>query len=151
MKTQMHTTHHRLMALAMAIAMALTLSVSALASDSRPWNADNTRIVFSISQVDKVYSATVKGPAKANKTELSMVLYEKGALGYKKVDSASASASKNTCTKTVSCAFKSGKTYKLEVTGKAYVSGAWDTVSDSVVKTICPPGRAAKRVRPMKK
>ena len=132
----MHTNHRRLLALAVAIAMALTLSVSAFALDVRPWNADNTRIVFSISKVDKVYSATVKGPAKANKTELSMVLYEKGALGYKQVDSASASASKSTCTKTVSYAFKSGKTYKLEVTGKAYVNGVWDTVSDSVVQSL---------------
>ena len=38
MKTQMHTTHHRLIALAMAIAMALTLSVSALASANEPYN-----------------------------------------------------------------------------------------------------------------
>ena len=134
MKTQMHTTHHRLIALAMAIAMALTLSVSALASDSRPWNTDNTSITARISQTQ--YSATVTGPKEATKTELSLVLYEKGILGYKQVDSASASANSVRCTKNVSYAFKSGKTYKLEVTGKAYVSGAWDTVSDSVVKTI---------------
>lgn len=134
MKTQMHTIHHRLMALAMAIAMALTLSVSALASDSRPWNTDNTSITARISQ--EKYYGTVTGPKEATKTELNLVLYEKGILGYKQVDSASASASKNTCTKSVGYAFKSGKTYKLEVTGKAYVSGAWDTVNDSVVKTI---------------
>ena len=80
MKTQMHTTHHRLIALAMAIAMALTL-------------------------------------------------YEKGLLGYKEVDSASASANSRTCSKTVSYAFKDGKSYKLTVTGSAYVDGQWDTVT----------------------
>ncbi len=134
MKTQMHTNHRRLLALAMAIAMALTLSVSAFASDIRPWNVDNTSVMARISQ--EKYYGTVTGPKEATKAELSMVLYEKGVLGYKQVDSTSASASKRTCTKTVSYAFKSGKTYKLEVTGKAYVNGAWDTVSDSVVQSL---------------
>ena len=134
MKTQMHTNHRRLLALAMAIAMALTLSVSAFASDIRPWNVDNTSVIARISQTQ--YSATVTGAKGATKTEVSLVLYEKGGLGYKQVDSANASANSGRCTKNVSYAFKSGKTYKLEVTGKAYVNGVWDTVSDSVVQSL---------------
>ena len=127
MKTQMHTTHHRLIALAMAIAMALTLSVSAFASDSQAWNVGTTKVSGSVSYAKQVYNATVTGPVGTTKTELSMTLYEKGIFGYTEVDSASATA--NTCAKSVSYAIKSGKSYKLTVTGKAYVDGKWDTVT----------------------
>ena len=119
----------RALALAMAIAMALTLSVSAFASDSQTWNAGSTNVTGYISQIDEIYSATVTGPTGTTKTKLSMTLYEKGVLGYKEVDSASASASTDKCKKTVSYAIKDGKSYKLTVTGQAYVNGKWDTVT----------------------
>ena len=128
MKTQMHTTHHRLIALAMAIAMALTLSVSALASANEPYNVDTTKLAGSFSSSAQTYSATVSGPM-GTKTKIELTLYEKGLLGYKEVDSASASANSRTCSKTVSYAFKDGKSYKLTVTGSAYVDGQWDTVT----------------------
>ena len=54
MKTQMHTTHHRLIALAMAIAMALTLSVSALASATEPYNVDTTKLAGSFRRVHRL-------------------------------------------------------------------------------------------------
>ena len=63
------------------------------------------------------------------KTKIELTLYEKGLLGYKEVDSANASANSRTCSKTVSYAFKDGKSYKLTVTGSAYVDGQWDTVT----------------------
>ena len=129
MKTQMHTTHHRLIALAMAIAMALTLSVSALASANEPYNVDTTKLAGSFSSSAQTYSATVSGPMGTIKTKIELTLYEKGLLGYKEVDSASASANSRTCSKTVSYAFKDGKSYKLTVTGSAYVDGQWDTVT----------------------
>ena len=129
MKTQMHTTHHRLIALAMAIAMALTLSVSALASANEPYNVDTTKLAGSFSSSAQTYSATVGGPMGTTKTKIELTLYEKGLLGYKEVDSASASANSRTCNKTVSYAFKDGKSYKLTVTGSAYVDGQWDTVT----------------------
>ena len=119
MKTQMHTTHHRLIALAMAIAMALTLSVSALASANEPYNVDTTKLAGSFSSSAQTYSATVSGPMGTTKTKIELTLYEKGLLGYKEVDSASASANSRTCSKTVSYAFKDGKSYKLTVTGSA--------------------------------
>ena len=129
MKTQMHTTHHRLIALAMEIAMALTLSVSALASANEPYNVDTTKLAGSFSSSAQTYSATVSGPMGTTKTKIELTLYEKGLLGYKEVDSASASANSRTCSKTVSYAFKDGKSYKLTVTGSAYVDGQWDTVT----------------------
>ena len=129
MKTQMHTTHHRLIALDMAIAMALTLSVSALASANEPYNVDTTKLAGSFSSSAQTYSATVSGPMGTTKTKIELTLYEKGLLGYKEVDSASASANSRTCSKTVSYAFKDGKSYKLTVTGSAYVDGQWDTVT----------------------
>ena len=129
MKTQMHTTHHRLIALAMTIAMALTLSVSALASANEPYNVDTTKLAGSFSSSAQTYSATVSGPMGTTKTKIELTLYEKGLLGYKEVDSASASANSRTCSKTVSYAFKDGKSYKLTVTGSAYVDGQWDTVT----------------------
>ena len=129
MKTQMHTTHHRLIALARAIAMALTLSVSALASANEPYNVDTTKLAGSFSSSAQTYSATVSGPMGTTKTKIELTLYEKGLLGYKEVDSASASANSRTCSKTVSYAFKDGKSYKLTVTGSAYVDGQWDTVT----------------------
>ena len=129
MKTQMHTTHHRLIALAMAIAMALTLSVSALASANEPYNVDTTKLAGSFSSSAQTYSATVSGPMGTTKTKIELTLYEKGLLGYKEVDSASARANSRTCSKTVSYAFKDGKSYKLTVTGSAYVDGQWDTVT----------------------
>ncbi len=58
-----------------------------------------------------------------------MTLYEKGLFGYKKVDSASASANSNICSKTVRYDFKDNKQYKLTVAGSAYVNGSWDTVT----------------------
>ena len=119
----------RALALAMAIAMALTFSVIAFASDSHTWNAGSTNVTGYISQIDEIYSATVTGPTGTTKTKLSMTLYEKGVLGYKEVDSASASASTDKCKKTVSYAIKDGKSYKLTVTGQAYVNGKWDTVT----------------------
>mgnify|MGYP001026213504 CR=1 FL=1 len=96
MKTQMHTTHHRLIALAMAIAMALTLSVSALASANEPYNVDTTKLAGSFSSSAQTYSATVSGPMGTTKTKIELTLYEKGLLGYKEVDSASASANSRT-------------------------------------------------------
>ena len=129
MKTQMHTTHHRLIALAMAIAMVLTLSVSALASANEPYNVDTTKLAGSFSSSAQTYSATVSGPMGTTNTKIELTLYEKGLLGYKEVDSANASANSRTCSKTVSYAFKDGKSYKLTVTGSAYVDGQWDTVT----------------------
>ena len=78
MKTQMHTTHHRLIALAMAIAMALTLSVSALASANEPYNVDTTKLAGSFSSSAQTYSATVSGPMGTTKTKIELTLYEKG-------------------------------------------------------------------------
>ena len=125
----MHTTHHRLIALAMAIARALTLSVSALASANEPYNVDTTKLAGSFSSSAQTYSATVSGPMGTTKTKIELTLYEKGLLGYKEVDSTNASANSRTCSKTVSYAFKDGKSYKLTVTGSAYVDGQWDTVT----------------------
>lgn len=116
----------RILALAMAIAMALTMTVSAFASAAQPYNLDTTKLSGRISQADQMYTATVNGPVGTTKTELDMVLYEKGLFGYKEVDSASASANKNKCTKTVSYEIKSGKDYKLTVTGRSYANGQWD-------------------------
>ena len=82
------------------------------------------------------YYGSISGPKEVTKTSVSMILYEKGVLGYKQVDSATASANSNTCSKSVNYSFKSGKTYKLEITGKAYSNGSWDTLTDSVVKTF---------------
>ena len=119
----------RVWALAMVIAIALTLSVSAFASDMQPWNVGSTNVTGYISESTQKYSGTVVGPTGTTKTELDMTLYEKGLLGYKEVDSASVSASGMRCSKNVSYAIKSGKSYKLTVTGKAYVDGKWDTVT----------------------
>ena len=119
----------RALALAMAIAMALTLSVSALASANEPYNVDTTKLAGSFSSSAQTYLATVSGPMGTTKTKIERTLYEKGLLGYKEVDSASASANSRTCSKTVSYAFKDGKSYKLTVTGSAYVDGQWDTVT----------------------
>ena len=119
----------RALALAMAIAMALTLSVSAFASDSQAGNVGPPKVSGSVSYAKQVYNATVTGPVGTTKTELSMTLYEKGIFGYTEVDSASATANDRTCAKSVSYAIKSGKSYKLTVTGKAYVDGKWDTVT----------------------
>lgn len=119
----------RILAMAMAIAMALTLTVSAFAINTQPYNLDTTKLSAQFLTETKAYTATVTGPTTTTKTELDMVLYEKTLLGYKEVDSASASANKNKCTKTVSYAFKSGKSYKLTVTGRAYIDGQWDEVT----------------------
>ena len=119
----------RTLALAMAIAVALTLSVSAFAFDSQTWNAGSTNVTGYISESTQKYSGTVAGPTGTTKAELDMTLYEKGLLGSKEVDSASASANGMRCSKNVSYAIKSGKSYKLTVTGKAYVNGKWDTVT----------------------
>lgn len=92
-----------------AIAMALTLSVSALASANEPYNVDTTKLAGSFSSSAQTYSATVSGPMGTTKTKIELTLYEKGLLGYKEVDSASASANSRTCSKTVSYAFKVAK------------------------------------------
>ena len=84
MKTQMHTTHHRLIALAMAIAMALTLSVSALASANEPYNVDTTKLAGSFSSSAQTYSATVSGPMGTTKTKIELTLYEKVSWATKK-------------------------------------------------------------------
>ena len=109
----------RILSLALAAAMMLTMLVSAFAADITPNNVDTTKLNGVISQNLQTYSATVSGPSNTTKTKLEMTLYEKGLLGYKEVDSASASANSRTCNKTVSYAFKSGKSYKLTVTGSA--------------------------------
>ena len=122
-------TFPRIVSLVMAIAMALTMSVSAFASDIRPWNVDRTKLTGTLSPSAQTYSATVSGPVGTTKTKMELTLYEKGILGYKEVDSASTSANSRACSKTVSYAFKDGKSYKLTVTGSAYVDGTWDTVT----------------------
>ncbi len=118
------------LALALAAAMMLTMMVSAYAADIVPNNVSSTKITADISYTDQSYFAVTSGPAgTTTKTKMEMTLYEKGLLGYKEVDSASTSANGHTCNKTVSYAFKSGKNYKLTVTGSAYVNGKWDTVT----------------------
>ena len=121
----------RMVSLAMAIAMALTMVVSAFATDIKPSNVSNTKITADISYSDQNYFAMTTGPAGTTITKMEITLYEKWLLGYKEVDSASASANSRTCSKTVSYAFKDGKSYKLTVTGSAYVDGKWDTVTKS--------------------
>ena len=121
----------RMVSLAMAIAMALTMVVSAFATDMKPSNVSNTKITADISYSDQNYFAMTTGPAGTTITKMEITLYEKWLLGYKEVDSASASANSRTCSKTVSYAFKDGKSYKLTVTGSAYVDGKWDTVTKS--------------------
>lgn len=121
----------RMVSLAMAIAMALTMAVSAFATDIKPSNVSNTKITADISYSDQNYFAMTTGPAGTTTTKMEITLYEKWLLGYKEVDSASASANSRTCSKTVSYAFKDGKSYKLTVTGSAYVDGKWDTVTKS--------------------
>lgn len=121
----------RMVSLAMAIAMALTMVVSAFAAASEPYNVDTTKLTGSFSSSAQTYSATVSGPVGTTKTKMELTLYEKNLFGYKEVDSASASANSRTCSKTVSYAFKDGKSYKLTVTGSAYVDGKWDTVTKS--------------------
>lgn len=109
--------------------MMLTMTVSAFAS-VQPYNLDATKVSGKFLATTGAYTATVTGPADTTtKTKLEMTLYEKGLLGYTEVDSASASSNTNRCNKTVSYAFKSGKNYKLTVTGSAYVNGKWDTVT----------------------
>ena len=119
----------RMVSLAMAIAMALTMAVSAFATDMKPSNVDATRLSADLSSSSQSYYARVVGPDGSTKTKLEMTLYEKWLLGYKEVDSASASANSDICSKRVSYAFKDGKSYKLTVTGSAYVDGKWDTVT----------------------
>lgn len=119
----------RILSLALAAAMMLTMTVSAFAS-VQPYNLDATKVSGKFLATTGAYTATVTGPADTTtKTKLEMTLYEKGLLGYTEVDSASTSANGHTCNKTVSYAFKSGKNYKLTVTGSAYVNGKWDTVT----------------------
>ena len=119
----------RILSLALATAMMLTMVVSAFAVDITPNNVDRTKLNGVISQNLQAYSATVSGPFNATQTKMEMTLYEKGLLGYMEVNSASASANGRTCNKMVSYALKSGKNYKLTVTGSAYVNGKWDTVT----------------------
>ena len=121
----------RILSLAMAIAMALTMAVGAFAADVKPSNLDTTRLNADLSSSSQSYYARVVGPDGSTKTKLEMTLYEKWLLGYKKVDSASASANSDICSKRVSYAFKDGKNYKLTVTGSAYVDGKWDTVTQN--------------------
>ena len=119
----------RILSLALAAAMMLTMTVSAFAS-VQPYNLDATKVSGKFLATTGAYTATVTGPADTTtKTKLEMTLYEKGLLGYTEVDSASASSNTKRCNKTVSYAFKSGKNYKLTVTGSAYVNGKWDTVT----------------------
>ena len=124
-------TFPRMVSLAMAIAMALTMAVSAFAA-VQPFNADATKVSGKFLATSSAYTATVTGPKDTTtKTKLEMTLYEKNLFGYKEVDSASASANTNHCSKTVSYAFKDGKNYKLTVTGSAYVNGKWDAVTQN--------------------
>ena len=118
----------RIVSLTMAIAMALTMVVSAYAA-VQPYNADATAVTGKFLATSSSYTATVVGPTGTPKTKLEMMLYEKGLFGYKKVDSASASANSNICSKTVRYDFKDNKQYKLTVAGSAYVNGSWDTVT----------------------
>ena len=67
---------------------------------------------------------------------MTLILYEKNGSVYTEVDSATASANSNRCTKTVSYPIESGKTYKLQVIGKAYVNGAWDAAMKDFVATF---------------
>ena len=83
----------RIVSLTMAIAMALTMVVSAYAA-VQPYNADATAVTGKFLATSSSYTATVVGPTGTPKTKLEMTLYEKGLFGYKKVDSASASAAK---------------------------------------------------------
>ena len=122
-------THPRIVSLAMTIVMALTMIVSASALDIVPANEDTTQVLGNLSTSGQTYYARVVGPADATRTKLEMTLYEKNLFGYKEVDSAAASANSDTCSKTVSYAFKENKQYKLTVTGSAYVNGSWDTVT----------------------
>ncbi len=119
----------RILSVALTAAMLLTMVVSAFAADVIPYNVDATRVSGNLSNSSQSYYAKITGPSGSTKTKLEMTLYEKGLLGYKEVDSASASANKDICSKSVPYAFKNGKSYKLTVTGSAYVNGKWDTVT----------------------
>lgn len=119
----------RILSVFLAAAMLLTMMVSAFAADIKPNNIDATKVIGNISNSSQSYYAKVSGPSGSTQTKLEMTLYEKNLFGYKKVDSASASANQDTCNKVVPYTFKDGKSYKLTVTGSAYVNGKWDTVT----------------------
>lgn len=119
-------------AIAMAIAMALTMTVSAFATPPQPYNADSTVISGTVSYSNQIYRINVSAPAGTTKVNASATLYQKTLLGYKEIDSMTASSNSRTCTKSKSATIEQGKTYKIEVTAEIYSGGKWDTIQRSV-------------------
>lgn len=128
--------HRRFLSLAMALAMLLTMSVSAFAYPIQPYNANETTLVGKVNASTQTYSVTVSAPSNTTKIEMTATLYQKQLLGYKEIDTMTASANSWRCTKSESATIESGKTYKIEVVAEIYAGGVWDTVElETTVKT----------------
>lgn len=125
-------TMSRVFALLLSMVIALSMSVCAFAEEAQPYNADATDIRAYIYVADQEYSVFVTAPSNVSKINMTATLYQKNLLGYKEVDSMSASATGYSCNKSKSYAFQSGKNYKLEVTAEVYSGGVWDTVTATV-------------------
>lgn len=122
----------RVFALLLAVVAALSMSVCAFAKETQPYNADTTKIRAYIDDVNQIYSASVIAPSSVSKINMTATLYQKNLLGYKEVDSITASANSNFCSKSKSYTFDTSKKYKLEVTAEVYSDGVWDTVTATV-------------------
>lgn len=125
-------TMSRVFALLLSMVIALSMSVCTFAEEAQPYNADATKIRAYIDDVNQSYSASVTAPSGTSKINMTATLYQKNLLGYKEVDSMTASANGNFCSKSKAYAFQSGKNYKLEVTAEVYSGGVWDTVTATV-------------------
>ena len=117
----------------MTVLMALSLMTCALASEYHTNNLDDTNIIGGVSYSAQNYYVTVTAPPTASSIEVSATLYQKQLIGYKEIDSMSASSSYSSLYKSEPCTILSGKTYKLEITAQIYSGGQWDTIEKSLV------------------
>lgn len=136
MYTTKRTLPRKFLAITMAIVMALTMTVSAFAFDYRPYNADATSAMATVSAETKIYTVTVIAPSGTTKVMFDATLYQKQLTGRKQISTMSASSDGVRCFKSKSATIEKGKTYVIEVTAKVYSGGVWDTVEKTLtVKT----------------
>ena len=109
----------------------MAMATFTFAAEIKPFNADATKIRAYIDDVNQSYSVFVTSPSNVSKISMTANLYQKKILGYKKVDSMTASSNGNFCNKSKAYLFERGENYKLEVTAKVYSDGVWDTLTSS--------------------
>lgn len=120
----------KIVSVLLVIVLVLVCAVSAFAATPR-WS-NTSMIAPNILALSNGYSADVIGNVGVSKIACTMVLYEKGFWGnYTEVARKSDTAYSSAANFRGEYTYKSGKTYKLEVTVTVYLNGVGETITTS--------------------